>query len=105
MQGGFRFSPLRLNQGLAQIEDWNENQIMTPAKILSEFALKVWGCPEGYSNLLKPAKAETAPEYSAADHPRLNIEPIQTFYTALKNEILALDPNIKEEFLEKMDCF
>lgn len=46
MVGGFKESPLRLNQYLAKIETWNENEILKRAEILAEIALKIWHYPK-----------------------------------------------------------
>ena len=40
--GGFRDTPLCLNQSLAQVEQWDENVIINRAEILSEQACKIW---------------------------------------------------------------
>ena len=46
MVGGFRDSPLRLNQSLGQAEQWNERTILARADELAEKALKIWIYPE-----------------------------------------------------------
>ena len=40
--GGFRASPLRLNQSLAEAEQWDAAAIVNRAQILSEKACKIW---------------------------------------------------------------
>ena len=45
MAGGFRESPLRLNEGLRVLEDWGEPQIMDRARQLAEKASMVWKAP------------------------------------------------------------
>ena len=45
-QEGFRFSPLYLNQSLAQVERWNEQAIISRAKDLADRASKIWIYPE-----------------------------------------------------------
>jgi uncharacterized protein with ParB-like and HNH nuclease domain/alkylated DNA nucleotide flippase Atl1 len=46
MKGGFKDSPLRLNQGLGQLETWNAKEIEERAERLSEQALQIWKKPE-----------------------------------------------------------
>jgi len=42
MDGGFKVSPLKLNAGLGQLEQWNEDAIKVRAGKLAESAIKVW---------------------------------------------------------------
>jgi uncharacterized protein with ParB-like and HNH nuclease domain len=46
MDGGFRNSPLRLNQGLGQLNTWNEAEIDKRAIRLAEQAVAIWSRPE-----------------------------------------------------------
>ena len=43
---GFRHSPLMLNVGLGQVDQWNEDAIKTRADRLAEIALNVWAAPK-----------------------------------------------------------
>jgi uncharacterized protein with ParB-like and HNH nuclease domain len=45
MEGGFRNSPLRLNQGLGQLEAWNEATIEKRAAELAAQAIGIWQRP------------------------------------------------------------
>ncbi len=45
MVGGFRESPLRLNEGLGQVMVWNENAIRERAERLARMAVNVWKSP------------------------------------------------------------
>ena len=46
MEGGFRDSPIRLNKSLAGLETWNENEIQTRARQLTEVAVQIWSIPK-----------------------------------------------------------
>ena len=46
MVGGFRDSPLRLNQSLGQAEQWDEDAILARAEELAEKAIKIWIYPK-----------------------------------------------------------
>ncbi len=46
MLGGFKESPLRLNQGLGQLESWNSQEIEKRAHRLAEQAIQTWRKPE-----------------------------------------------------------
>jgi len=101
MEGGFSHSPLQLNQGLGQIETWNEDTIKTRASQLAKLAARVWPAPA-----LKPEALETykpkaeSQGYSIADHSSLLTSPTAELFTAFRKEVLALDPCVTEEFLK-----
>jgi len=46
MDGGFKVSPLRLNQGLGQLDSWNSLEIERRAQRLAELATKIWSRPK-----------------------------------------------------------
>ncbi|GCF11075.1 DUF262 and DUF1524 domain-containing protein [Dictyobacter arantiisoli] len=45
IDGGFNYSPLRLNQSLAHLEHWNQQAIEKRAQVLADEAIKVWAIP------------------------------------------------------------
>ena len=45
IKGGFRESPLRLNQGLAQLDHWGESEIVQRAQRLASEAVRIWARP------------------------------------------------------------
>ncbi len=45
LEGGFKVSPLYLNQGLAQLEQWNETAIKDRAAELADWATNIWVYP------------------------------------------------------------
>jgi uncharacterized protein with ParB-like and HNH nuclease domain/predicted transport protein len=102
-EGGFAGSPLRLNQGLGQLESWGVEQIQARGAALAERALQVWAAPslpaeqlaEYWSKPLNPAAA-----YSLADHPQLAIPHIRTLFDSLDLGIRALDPNVYQDVLK-----
>lgn len=46
MEGGFGVSPILLNQGLGQLEEWGEAEIKARAAKLADWALQLWQYPE-----------------------------------------------------------
>lgn len=46
LEGGFAQSPLRLNQGLGQLQAWNENTIRARAERLADIAIGIWPMPQ-----------------------------------------------------------
>ena len=102
MPGGFRESPLRLNQGLTQVEVWNEDAIMARADRLAELALKVWPAPSLPKDVLERYRPghEAKAAYTIEDHPYLVSGPMAGLFQAFRKEVLALDPCVTEEFLK-----
>jgi uncharacterized protein with ParB-like and HNH nuclease domain/predicted transport protein len=103
MEGGFKHSPLKLNEGLGQLETWNEHTIQARADKLAGLAVKVWGFPEisieGLEGYRK--KASHSNGYSIEDHPYLSPNSsMRSIFEAFRKEVLALDPAVTEEFLK-----
>jgi len=102
MPGGFRESPLRLNQGLSEVEAWSEAAIQARADRLAKQALEVWPAPVGPDEVLeryrkKPTAKQT---YSIENYPYLLSGPMRDLFEALRREVLAIDPCVTEEFLK-----
>ena len=105
MEGGFKESPIRLNEKLGTLENWNEEAIKQRADRLAGKAAVVWASPkisskrlQHYQSILKPK-----PVYSIEDHPKvLTDKPMGPVFAALRNEILALDECVTEDYLKKV---
>ena len=105
MKGGFADSPIRLNNSLANLEHWNETEILNRAKILIEMAIKIWPCPELDDEIIKKYKkveeTKLEKEYSIEDHPYLkNDSPMRSLFNELRKRILNLDSSVTEEILK-----
>jgi uncharacterized protein with ParB-like and HNH nuclease domain/predicted transport protein len=103
MAGGFKDSPLKLNAGLGQIEAWNEASIQERAGRLAELALAVWMAPTLDAATLagyQPKKVSAESGYSIADHPHLLSGGMREVFEEFRKQVLALDPNVSEEFLK-----
>lgn len=99
---GLKHSPLNLNQGLAEVESWNETEIRKRAKKLASRALNVWKFPAISDELVakystKQTKNPKA-EYTLEDHENLHRDGIRELYEAFESEVLALDPNVTLEY-------
>lgn len=46
MEGGFKNSPLRLNRGLAELDQWYARPIENRANVFAEQAVKIWARPD-----------------------------------------------------------
>jgi uncharacterized protein with ParB-like and HNH nuclease domain/predicted transport protein len=102
MKGGFKESPLRMNQGLGGLDSWAEDAIKTRAATLAARAVGVWSAPWLPADVLdayKP-KAELAEGYTIDAHPHLVTGPLRAVFEAFRKQVLALDPCVTEEFLK-----
>ena len=101
MSGGFKYSPIKLNEGLGQLEAWTEETIVERAEKLAEKALAVWVAPRVTPDILEAYRSRPAvSEYFIEDHPHLLASPIREIFEAFRREVLALDPGVTEEFLK-----
>jgi hypothetical protein len=103
MPGGFKDSPLKLNEGLGTLERWDEAAIKARAERLANLAAEVWAYPEIDSEVLDSYRPVAAPavKYSIADHEWLaDGAPMNPVFETLRKEICELDPVVSEEFLK-----
>ncbi|MHB1953112.1 MAG: GmrSD restriction endonuclease domain-containing protein [Sulfobacillus sp.] len=101
MRGGFRESPLRVNEGLGALEHWNENTIRARADKLALQAVDVWSAPMLDKPVLDTYHPEAPVEgYTIDDHPHLAAGPWREVFEAFRKQVLALDPCVTEEFLK-----
>ncbi|GAA8475786.1 hypothetical protein KKKH29_12850 [Helicobacter pylori] len=103
MEGGFKDSPLRLNQSLRDLESFGEEEIKKRANDLADLALKIWTYPNLNAETLekyKPKKDKKEKEvydlssYKFGSHSR-------ELFDILRKEIKALDEKITEKFNQK----
>ena len=103
MQGGFKESPLRLNEGLGALDTWNETTIQIRAKRLAEQAVQVWAPPVLSSEVLEAyrPKVERPAGYTLDDHLYLaENSPMRQLFETFRKEVLALNPCVSEEMLK-----
>ena len=100
---GLKQSPLKLNQGLGVLDSWNEDTIKARAGKLADLAVGVWSAPMLSSDVLALYRPKThaATEYSIDDHPNLLLPNMQPVFEAFRKAVLALDPCVTEEFLNR----
>ncbi len=107
MKGGFRESPLKVNAGLGQLEQWNEDEIRKRAERLAGLAVEVWmaaGELEEYVDALF-AEPSSSGTYTIDDYPYLSISPNRELFDSFRKEVLALDPCVVEEYLKQYVAF
>ncbi len=106
LEGGFKNSPLKLNEGLGSIERWDEAAIQARAARLATAALDVWRAPTLAREVLDEYRPnpEAKVTYTLEDHRHL-LGDVRSLYTALRTEVLALDPCVAEEVLKLYIAF
>ena len=98
---GFRNSPLRLNADLRQVERWDGDAIRARGARLADLAVKIWRRPVLTDRVLTSYKTPRANAggYSIEHHPHLRPGgPMHDLFEAVRQEILALGPQVREEF-------
>ncbi len=98
--GGFKESPLRLNAGLGELDEWNEGTIRKRAMKLADEAVGVWAVPEVDSDILDATrqKGDLKSHYTLEDHVPLHTNsPVRPLFDAFRKEVLALDQCVTEE--------
>ncbi len=101
MPGGFKESPLRLNNRLGTLDGWNEDAIQQRAGQLAALAAQVWAPPELSSDVLASFEAGMEPSggYTFDDHLNLSAgSPMRPLFDALRRDVLALDPGFARKF-------
>ncbi|GAA9023847.1 DUF262 and DUF1524 domain-containing protein [Helicobacter pylori] len=101
MEGGFKDSPLRLNEGLRGLESsFGEEEIKKRAKDLADSALKIWTYPNLNAETLekyKPKKDKKEKKVYGLSSYKFDSHSRELF-DILSKEIKALDEKIAEKF-------
>ena len=102
MEGGFKYSHLRLNDGLASLATWNEDTILLRAKKMAEQASNVWPSAKLSDEILAryQPQSEANVTYGFEDHPHLAKSHVHALFEAFRKATLALDPCVTEVFLK-----
>ncbi|MBB6120545.1 GmrSD restriction endonuclease domain-containing protein [Nocardiopsis algeriensis] len=100
MRGGFRESPLRLNQGLGTLDTWNEEEIVRRAERLAAWAVKIWPRPVPPEGVAVPGRPKPESSYTIKDHPNLSRPATRALFEKFRGDVLALDEAVSETFLK-----
>ncbi|RVY94521.1 DUF262 domain-containing protein [Helicobacter pylori] len=102
MEKGFKQSPLRLNQGLRDLESFGEKEIEKRANDLADFALKIWTYPNLDAETLEEYKQKGKREKKAYDLSSYKFSPYsRELFDILREKIKAFDERITEKFNQK----
>jgi len=101
-QGGFKDSPLFLNNSLKELQKWDTEEIIKRGAFLSELASSIWQIPYVDEEILKTRRdakkvKKIVSEYSASDYKRLQGGKIELFNLVSK-AISKISPDVSEEF-------
>lgn len=102
LAGGFADSPLRMNQGLGNLDHWTEQAIQDRAATLAAKAGVIWSSPnlDGETVDAYRPRGVHSGSYTIDDHPHLASGPMREMFEAFRREVLALDPAVCEEILK-----
>jgi hypothetical protein len=91
---GLKASPLKLNAGLGQLEQWNEDAIKARADKLACMALDVWKAPSLTAEVLATYRPQAPPKaaYTIDDHPHLLGSPMRELFEASARRSLHSTP-------------
>ena len=105
MKGGFKESPLRLNEALRTLDTWNENTIQERAEQLAAKGVQVWSrpnVPPADEPVALRTETESPAGYTLDDHAYLaSNSPMRQVFETFRKEVLALDSCIREEVLKR----
>ena len=95
MENGFKDSPLFLNHYIAQVDDWNEEEIKQRAETLANLALEIWPYPKVNEETLKKysKKNKEDNKLTLDNYPRLEFS--RNLFNTLNKEILSLGEDVK----------
>jgi len=108
MKGGFKNSPLVLNEDLRSATNWDEKTIKIRAEKLANRAVEVWQTPHLSEDILQTynSKPKQQEGYTLADHVQLAEDaPMYELFQQLRKEVMALDPSVTEDILKLYVAF
>ncbi|NIF37849.1 DUF262 domain-containing protein [Enterobacter sp. Tr-810] len=102
MDGGFKYSHLRLNDGLSALDSWNESTISARAEKMAILASDVWPSAKLSSDILAHyhPQVDANTVYRFEDHAHLAKENVNALFDAFRKATLELDPCVTEVFLK-----
>jgi len=111
MNGGFKNSPLNLNENLGKLEAWDEAAIQSRANQLAEKAVAVWEAPrlpdaslDIYRRAAEPAQMRLPSTINDYKH-LAEKGPSSELFDNLRKEVRSLDPGVTEVFLRTVIAY
>ncbi|MGY2892844.1 GmrSD restriction endonuclease domain-containing protein [Deinococcus sp. UYEF24] len=99
MTGGFRDSHLRLNNALADLEVWNETELLKRAGVLADLAVQVWPAVQPTTALVERLASRQAERSSKSveDFLRLASPTLRELFEEVREGLVALSPDVQEQ--------
>ncbi len=95
---GFKYSPIRLNRGLAMLDNWNESEIIKRAQELTGLAIKIWPIPKVSPEVIAKYSEKKEKQSYTLDHFSEYLKgDIGELFNSLRRRILNLDSSVIEE--------
>lgn len=102
MSGGFKDSPIRLNNDLATLDQWNEEEILKRGNSLAEKAMIIFDYKELPEEVLEryraKEKASEDGQYTIDNFSRTLQGTMLDLFNSLRTRILNLDSSVREEY-------
>lgn len=109
MEGGFKHSPLKLNDELRLASKWDEHAIISRAEVLAKKAIQVWPhhlIGDEIIALHSTDVSVTQSEYTVESYPYIAHEgTARTLFDQLSQTILEIDDLITIEYLKRYIAF
>lgn len=106
---GFRNSPLNLNEGLVNLNRWNEETIKKRAERLAVIAVKIWAYPDLSTAVLNGYRAPNEVSDEGDGYPLDHYEYLQgrmlDVFLAFRRRVLNIDASVREEHKKKYIAF
>lgn len=99
MPGGFRDSPIRLNESVRTHSRWTEDAIVERGRGMADLAAVVWPAPKLAEEVLeryRSARQRVKSAYTLSDHPALQ-GPLLGLFEELRLRVGNLAPEVAEE--------
>lgn len=99
MPGGFKDSPIRLNESVRGHPRWTEDAILERGRGLADLAAVVWPAPKVAEDILeryRSARQRVRSAYRLSDHPTLH-GPLLGLFEELRLRVGHLAPEVAEE--------
>jgi len=108
IKGGFKSSPLWLNNTLTKLDTWNREKIEERAMILTSLAMDIWVFPSLDKTVLEKYRTKREIkdiDFDEEDHYENGSELTKTIYESLRSVILSIGTNIIIEPKKKYVAF
>lgn len=103
MDGGFRQSPIRLNESIAACDRWDEAAITARAELLADLALTVWPTPKIIENVDSAGTYDgDSGSRSLHSYENYDLPEIRELFESLQKRILREFPFVTLDISRKM---